>query len=141
MRPAGRRTEQTRAGRAGESSFPSSEVDVAGSAAAAKWVSGRSARVQDSIDKLDRLGNFLLPAHAYLLLRRDVYGRFCAVAELPQLARAEHQPPDRRLPALEDEVVGAEERDLDLGLLDAEQIPDRLGQRPVAVLERRLQLA
>ncbi len=103
-----------------------------------KAASGRSARVQDSIDKVDGLGDFLLPAHTYLLLRRDVHGRFRAVAELAQLARAEHQPTDRRLPALEHEVVGAEERDLDLRLLDPEEVLDRLRQRPVAVLEGRL---
>ena len=49
-----------------------------------KAVSGRSARVQDSIDKIDGLGYFLLPTHAYLLLRRDVNGSLSAVAELPQ---------------------------------------------------------
>src|SRR5436305_9116223 len=106
-----------------------------------KSVSGRSARVQDSIDEFHRLGDFLLPAHTYLLLRRDVDRRLRAVAELAQLARTEHEPPDRRLPALEHEVVGAEERDLALRLLDPEEILDRLRQRPVAVRERRLQLA
>src|SRR4029077_13628625 len=105
-----------------------------------KAVSGRSARVQDSIDQFDGLGYFLLPAHAYFLLRRDVHGRFRAVAELAQLARAEHQPPDRRLSALEDEIVGAEERDLDLRLLDPEEILDGFGDRSVPILELSLKL-
>jgi hypothetical protein len=66
----------------------------------------------------------------YLLLSRDVDGGFGPVAQLPQLARAEYEPAHRRLPALEDEVVGAEQRDLDLRLLDPEEVLDRLGSGP-----------
>jgi hypothetical protein len=106
-----------------------------------KAPSSRSARVQDSIDKTDRLADFLLSAHAYLLLSREIYGRFRAVPQLAQLARAEHQPAHRRPASLEDEIVGAEERHLDLRLLDPEQVLDRFRQRAVAVLERGLQLA
>ena len=61
--------------------------------------------------------------------------------ELAQLVRAEHDRPDGRAAAAEDEVVGAEPRELQLRLLDREQVLDRLGQRAVAVLDRRLELA
>jgi hypothetical protein len=55
-------------------------------APAREATSGCSARVQDSIDQLNRLGYLLLPANAYFLLRRDIDSGFRAVAELAQLA-------------------------------------------------------
>src|SRR4051812_49328681 len=96
--------------------------------------SGGSACVENSIDQLNRLGHFFLPAHAHLLASRRVDRGFCAVAQLSQLARAEHEPADCDLPALENEVVGAEQRDLDLRLLDPEEILDRLRERAEAIL-------
>ena len=65
----------------------------------------------------------------------------CGSAELLQLLGAEDELADGRLAAAEDEVVGAEPGDLDLRLLDREEVLDRLRQRAVPVLERRLELA
>ena len=48
-------------------------------------------------------------------------------------------PTDAR-PAAEDEEVGAEHRELELRLLDREEVRDRLGQRPEAILGRDAQL-
>src|SRR5664279_5723400 len=64
-----------------------------------------------------------------------------AASELSQLLGAEDEPADSRLPAAEDEVVGAEDGHLDLRLLDREEVRDRLRQRPEAVFERGLELA
>src|SRR5664279_6272550 len=64
-----------------------------------------------------------------------------AASELSQLLGAEDEPADSRLPAAEDEVVGAEDGHLDLRLLDCEEVRDRLRQRPEAVFERGLELA
>ena len=44
-------------------------------------------------------------------------------------------------PAAEDEVVGADERERELRLLDAEQVLDGLRERAVAVLGRGAELA
>src|SRR5207245_7542665 len=64
-----------------------------------------------------------------------------AAPELLQLAWTEDELPHRRLPAAEDEVVRPEAGNLDLRLLECEEVLDRLRQRPVPVLERRLELA
>src|SRR5262245_37658449 len=103
--------------------------------------SGRLTGLQDSIDQPERLGKSIVRAKAHFAVSYGVDGRVDAVSELLELAGAEDEPPDGRLAAAEDEVVGAEERDLDLRLLDREQVLDRLRQRAVAVLEPRLELA
>src|SRR4051812_22984678 len=63
-----------------------------------------------------------------------------AAVQFLQLPRAEHETAHRRLPASVDEVIRAEARELDLRLLDREQMLDRVGQRPEAVLQRGLEL-
>src|SRR3954468_19717612 len=102
---------------------------------------GRLAGLQDSIDEPKCLRKSILAPKSYFGISYGVDGRVDAVAEPLQLARAEHQPADRRLAAAEHEVVGAQARELDLRLLDREEVLDRLGQGAVAAFERRLQLA
>ena len=77
----------------------------------------------------------------HFTLRRRVDRGVDARAQRAQLARADHDRPDRDLAAAEDEVVGAEQRELQLRVLDREQVLDRLGQRAVAILGRDLELA
>src|SRR5262249_32318583 len=97
--------------------------------------------IQDSIDQPDRLRKSVLAPQTDLSGSNRVHGGVDPATQLAQLARAEHELADGRLAAPEDEVVGPEARHLDLRLLDREEVLDRLGERPVAVLERRLKLA
>src|SRR3954469_2710880 len=103
------------------------------------------ARLQYSIDERQRGGEPVAVLSAFfpernLALRGRVNRRLDASAKVAELLRAEHERPDGCAPVSENEVVGADARELELGLLDAEQVLDRLGDRPVAILGRGVQL-
>src|SRR6188508_1081943 len=63
-----------------------------------------------------------------------------APAQVTQLLGAEHERADRRAAVAEDEVVGADPRELELGLLDREEVLDGLRNRAVAVFGGGVQL-
>ena len=79
-------------------------------------------------------------AKRHLAFRGGVHGSCEPGAKFAELRRAEHHRPDGRAAAVEDEVVGAEHRQLELRALDRKQILDGLGQRPVPILGRDLEL-
>src|SRR5438067_9805138 len=106
----------------------------------ARPASGRLARGQHSIHESQRPRQFLV-SKGNFTLRGRVDGGVDAAPQLAQLARAEHDRTDGRSTPAEDEVVGAEARQLQLRLLDPEEVLDRLRERPVAVLGRDLELA
>src|SRR3954454_9264484 len=68
---------------------------------------------QHSIDQFDRPLELLL-AQRHLTPRRGVDGGVDPPAQLAQLGAPHPDRPDRRAPAAEDEVVGAEPRELQL---------------------------
>src|SRR5437870_3089610 len=69
-----------------------------------KAASSSLPHVEDSIDDSKCLAE-LLSAQGNLLARRGVDGGVDARAKLPQLTGSEHERPDRRPTAAEDEVV------------------------------------
>src|ERR671930_686036 len=97
------------------------------------------ARGEYSIDQPQRLWEAFLPERD-LAVRDSVDGGRDAIAQRPQLAGAEDDLAHARAPAAEDEVIRSQLRELQLRLLDQEEVLDRLRERPVAVLRRRLQL-
>src|SRR5919202_104252 len=102
--------------------------------------SGRPARVEYSIDQLERSFEPVSPKR-YLPLRRRVDGGIDAAPELAELAGAEDERPECRPAAAEDEVVGAERGELQLRLLDREQVLDGIRDRAEPVLDGGVQLA
>src|SRR6266516_7810301 len=87
------------------------------------------ARGEYSIDQPKRLGEAFLPQRDLpvgdRVDRRRDFG-----AQRAQLSGAENNLAHARTAAAEDEVVGTELRELVLRLLDQEQVPDQLGDRP-----------
>src|SRR5436190_22116463 len=110
---------------------------TAGSSSASRCL----ASLQDSIDQPDCPGKSVVASQADLAAPHGVHRGVDSAPQLLQLLRAQDELPDRRLAAPEDEIVGPQPRHLDLRLLDRKQVLDRLRQRPVPVLERRLELA
>ena len=91
--------------------------------------SGCQARLQDSIDQLDRPVEGVAPQR-HLALRARVDGGVEAAADLAQLVRSEHERADRRTAAAEDEVVGADPCELQLGLWIANRFSTGSGSGP-----------
>ena len=87
---------------------------------------------EDSIDQLERPARTRPAAQRHLALARSCRPR-CrrGRAQLAQLAGAEHERPDRRAAAAEDEVVGAEPREL-----RASPPGSRTGSRPAPAAAR-----
>src|SRR5215213_7353161 len=109
--------------------------------APAAGVSSRCpARVEYSIDQSNRYRKFI-GAQRNLAARAHVDGGPDLASQRAQLRGAEQERADRSLAAAEDQVVRSGSRELQLRLLDREQVLDGLGQRAVAVLGGRLQLA
>src|SRR4051794_22718418 len=85
-------------------------------------------RGQYSIDQSECLREAVLP-QGDLAVAGRVDGRVDPATQIPQLFRPQHHLPDARLPAAEDEVVGADACELQLRVLDQEQVLDGLGER------------